>query len=315
MDREIKTLLDKTLPKALRYAELENLLTYPEIVADKMYFLNLEKEKRTLEKCVELRNKLVQAVENFEFYVEYAKSEKENLEDQIKSKEQQIIEYAQQLKLMLVDIADDEENALIEIICDKQFDEQINKIVEQYCVIAQKFNLEYEYDSDKNISLKVVGKGAYSLFKKECGAYRIKANGVKSNFAVIVSVMNDEPYIDPKDIKFELFHSSGAGGQNVNKVETAVRARYIPTGEAVACQDERSQLQNKERAFALLVEKLTKQQLNERKLKKDKLLKSVINDKNKGIYKREYDFDKNTLKIKENTMILSENLDKIILGV
>lgn len=316
MDREVEVLLDKTLPKAKRFAELEELLTYPEVVADKMYFLNLEKEKRSLEKCIEIRKKLVDAVESLDFYNEYAQTEGENLENQLQNLGEQIQDYRRQLEMILVDIVDDDEDARIELFYDKQIEEQINKIVDKYCLIAEKLKLTCQCVRDKNIVLLVKGRGAYSLFKSECGVYRIKINGIKVYFTVVVSAeVEREPSIDMKDIKFELFHSSGAGGQNVNKVETAVRARYIPTGLAVACQDERSQLQNKERALKLLLEKLAAQQLEESKKKKNLLLKSLNSDKNKGIFKRDYDFDKNIVKTSDGaTLILSENLEKVILG-
>lgn len=316
MDKEVEVLLDKTLPKAKRFAELEELLTYPEVVADKMYFLNLEKEKRSLEKCIEIRKKLVDAVESLDFYNEYAQTEGENLENQLQNLGEQIQDYRRQLEMILVDIVDDDEDARIELFYDKQIEEQINKIVDKYCLIAEKLKLTCQCVRDKNIVLLVKGRGAYSLFKSECGVYRIKINGIKVYFSVVVSAeLEREPSIDMKDIKFELFHSSGAGGQNVNKVETAVRARYIPTGLAVACQDERSQLQNKERALKLLLEKLAAQQLEESKKKKDLLLKSLNSDKNKGIFKRDYDFDKNIVKTSDGaTLILSENLEKVILG-
>lgn len=316
MDREVEVLLDKTLPKAKRFAELEELLTYPEVVADKMYFLNLEKEKRSLEKCVEIRKKLVDAVESLDFYNEYAQTEGENLENQLQNIGEQIQDYRRQLEMILVDIVDDDEDARIELFYDKQIEEQINKIVDKYCLIAEKLKLTCQCVRDKYIVLLVKGRGAYSLFKSECGVYRIKINGIKVYFTVVVSAeLEREPSIDMKDIKFELFHSSGAGGQNVNKVETAVRARYIPTGLAVACQDERSQLQNKERALKLLLEKIEAQQLEESKKKKDLLLKSLNSDKNKGIFKRDYDFDKNIVKTSDGaTLILSENLEKVILG-
>lgn len=316
MDKEIEILLDKTLPKAKRFAELEELLTYPEIVADKMYFLNLEKEKRSLEKCVEIRKNLVDAVESLEFYSEYATKEGENLENQLENIKEEIVDCCRQLEVSLVDIVDDNEDARIELFYDKQIEEQIYQIVEKYCVIAEKLKLSCQCVKDKNITLLVKGKGAYSIFKNECGVYRIKANDNKIYFTVVVTAeLERETTIDMKDIKFELFHSSGAGGQNVNKVETAVRARHIPTGLAVACQDERSQLQNKERALKLLLEKLTSLQLEECKKKKDILLKSLNSDKNKGIFKREYDYDKNIIKTYDGeTLILSENLEKVVLG-
>ncbi|MFA6829102.1 MAG: peptide chain release factor 1 [Bacilli bacterium] len=153
------------------------------------------------------------------------------------------------------------------------------------------------------ISLKIKGKGVYSKLKFESGAHRVQrvpvteANGRIQTSTATVLVMPEVQHVDivinPADLKMDTFHSSGAGGQNVNKTESAVRITHIPSGIVVSCQIERDQLANKETCMVMLKAKLQAQQDAEMEAKVggERRLKIGTGERNERI--RTYNYPQN----------------------
>lgn len=151
-----------------------------------------------------------------------------------------------------------------------------------FTVLSQSFG---EQSGTKNASCELAGEDVYDIIRNESGVHRLvrispfSSKGLRhTSFALveILPVLAKQDFIlNPSDLKIDTFRSSGPGGQNVNKLETAVRVTHVPTGTAVAVQSERSQAQNKEKALQVLASRLVKK-MEEQKTKELSDLKSNV---------------------------------------
>ncbi|MGI5888903.1 MAG: peptide chain release factor 1 [Oscillospiraceae bacterium] len=152
----------------------------------------------------------------------------------------------------------------------------------------------------KEIIFSVSGKGAYSRFKYESGVHRVQrvpeteTQGRIQTSAITVAVMPEatdvEIEIDPKDLQFDVFRSSGAGGQKVNKTSSAVRLTYLPTGMVIECQDERSQYKNKDKALKVLKARLLEQKRREEAEKRSDMRRKQVGTGDRSERIRTYNF-------------------------
>ncbi len=175
----------------------------------------------------------------------------------------------------------------------------------------------------KEIILEIKGKGAFSRFKYERGVHRVQrvpsteASGRIHTSTATVAVLPEaedvEVDINPTDLRVDIFHSGGAGGQNVNKVATAVRLTYLPTGMVVICQDERSQLRNRQKAMAVLKARLLEQERSKQEAEMTNMRRSQVGTGERSEKIRTYNFPQDRLTDHRIGLTL-HNLPKIMTG-
>jgi len=267
-----------------RYREIEQSMTLAEVVSDNKKYSALIKEYKSLEPVIEKYREYKAALDTLTGAEEMMRDS--SLDSELRSlAEEEYHEYKElcekitdELKILLMPRdPNDSRNVTVEI---RQgaggeeaalFGADLYRMYTMYSD-SRRFKVEVvsrnetELGGIKEITFNIIGDGAYSRFKFESGVHRVQripvteSNGRIQTSTVTVAVLPEaeevEVEVNPADIKFESCKSSGAGGQHINKTESAVRLTHKPSGIVIECDQERSQLQNKEKALRLLYTKL-----------------------------------------------------------
>ena len=263
------------------FPKTQELLEYPEVQADKAYYLSLLKkfneQQGLFAKLEQLKHSIVEA--------DKLTAAMSNLSDEEKILAVEEIVQLRKNALSLADSIAEQlgcPNVSEKVFCRILSSEGATKLCEQlfelvkqdllaHGATVQDVKLERK-KSSAEISFTATGRNVLSRLSVLSGTHKVL--NTSCEVALAVTPAESTVTFDERDVKIDLFHSSGAGGQNINKVETAVRATHIPTGTVVVCQDERSQLNNKRRAIETLARRLTEQNAELEKKRIDTDVKS-----------------------------------------
>ena len=333
-------MFDKLDDILMRLEEVLNQLSEPDVAADAAKFQKLMKEQSDLQPIVDAYKEYKKNKETIEDSLSMLESEKdeemrEMLKEELSDAKKRVEELEHELKILLLPKdPNDEKNVIVEIRAGAGGDEAALFAAEIYRMYmhyaeSQRWKVELVECEEigiggmKNVTFMIDGKGAYSKMKYESGVHRVQrvpeteSGGRIHTSTITVAVMPEaedvDIQIDEKDIRIDVMRASGNGGQCVNTTDSAVRLTHYPTGIVIYSQTEKSQLQNKDKAFALLRAKLYDLEYQKRHDAEAEARKSQIGTGDRSEKIRTYNFPQGRVTDHRIGLTLYK-LDKIMNG-
>jgi len=337
MDDQVLKLAGETLG---RYEALTKELSDPNIYNDQRHYAEVAKEHSRMRRGAEMSQELLDAVEaerearelvpqaedaeEREFYAAEAREAGEKIE-----------ELSEKIRTELIDRdPNDDKDVIIEIRAGAGGDEAAlfaGELMEMYSRYAERLRFKHDTLSSspaevggyREVSLEVQGDGAFSIFKHEGGTHRVQrvpkteSQGRIHTSTATVAVLPEAEDVDVQvnqgDLEIDVYRSSGPGGQSVNTTDSAVRITHKPTGLVVTCQNEKSQLQNKEQAMKILKSRLLEREMQERAQEEGALRQAQVGTGDRSAKVRTYNFPQGRI-TDHRVGVTSHNLEATLGG-
>ena len=341
-----KPMFDRLEDILIRYKEIENELMDPNVVNDQKRYRELMKEQSDLadivEKYLEYKEAQKTVDDSLELLNEESDEEiRELAREELNENKQKIVDIEEELKILLLPKdPNDHKNVIVEIRAGAGGDEAAlfaAELYRMYVMYAESkrwkidmMNLnENGIRGFKEVIFMINGQGAYSRLKYESGVHRVQrvpvteSGGRIHTSTATVAIMPEadevDVEIDLSDCKFDVFRSSGNGGQSVNTTDSAVRLTHVPTGIVISCQDEKSQLKNKDKAIKILRSRLYELEMEKSQSAEAEQRKSQIGTGDRSEKIRTYNFPQGRitdhrikLTLHQMDSVLNGELDEII---
>ena len=333
-------MFDKLDDLVLRYEEIMNLLSEPDVAADTRRFRDLMKEQSDLAPIVNAYKEYKKCRQDIDDSLAMLEEEndeemREMVKEELSASRKRLGELERELKILLLPKdPNDDKNVIVEIRAGAGGDEAAlfaAEVYRMYVHYAESRGWKVEtmemeetgIGGMKSVNFMVTGQGAYSVLKYESGVHRVQrvpateSGGRIHTSTVTVAVMPEAEEVDieinEKDIRIDVMRASGNGGQCVNTTDSAVRLTHYPTGIVIYSQTEKSQLQNKEKAFALLRTKLYDLELQKKQAEESAARLSQIGTGDRSEKIRTYNFPQGRVTDHRINLTLYK-LDKILDG-
>ncbi len=337
MDEQVFKLAKETLS---RYESLNKELSDPNIYSDQRHYAEVAKEHARMKKPAELSQGFLDAVKESEDARELAPAaenaeEREFFTEEARASEERADELAEEIRAELIDRdPNDDKDVIVEIRAGTGGDEAAlfaGELEEMYARYADRLGFKHnvlssspaEVGGYKEVVLEIEGDRAFSFYKHEGGTHRVqrvpktesqgRIHTSTATVAVLPEAEEVEIDVAQNDLEIDVYRSSGPGGQSVNTTDSAVRITHKPTGLVVTCQNEKSQLQNKEQAMRILRSRLLEREMQERAQEEGAMRLAQVGSGDRSAKIRTYNFPQGRI-TDHRVNVTSHNLEATLGG-